>query len=98
MFAHPVAQKGDTPLQLIKPVDTVFDADPTVEFGTFQHRKDRVVVVHSLSDFAVAQPFRVARAVFFLTQLVDGAVSEISITVSMLSASTYSTAFHSRTG
>ena len=74
-----VPQECRAVVELIHAVDTVFDADPTIKADTRKLRKDRVIIVDTLTDDAMAESVGIAFDVFFTAQIFDGTLSQIAI-------------------
>ena len=71
---------GDAARELVHSVDSVLDADPTVEANALEFAEDGIVVIETFADLAVAQAFGVASdAAFFAAEIFEGAFGKVAI-------------------
>ncbi len=79
MHGHLPAKELYAAAQLLYAIDAVFNADPSVEADAGQFGEDGVVVIEALADFTVAEPPGVAEGVFFLLQVLDRPLGQVSV-------------------
>ena len=74
------AQKLGAAAQLLNPIDPVFDTDPAVEADSPQFVENRVVIIESLADLTVPQPFSIAgRATFFTAEILERPFDQVAV-------------------
>ena len=67
-------------MHLFESVNSVFNADPTVEAGFFERAENGIVIVESLPDFPMTEAAGVAETVhLFLTEVFKGTFQEETV-------------------